>query len=279
MNSNSLTLIGALGDQARGPASFSVPATTRPSSKFRQCSCQLHRHALPGEHTFPLLPADLIGQRAMGVTSPISAMGADADYVLIAVTMPDGSADWITHFAHGVAAAARRFGVKVAGGNLARGPLNVTVGVHGHVVPADALRRSGAKPGDLVCVSGSLGGAALALARSDLLQPGDATTLLSCAPNSECYPLRRYYLPEPQLALGWALRGLATAAIDISDGLVADLGHICRASGVAATLDLDAVPAVAGWHRSVRPFRDDSSCASRSRKNGTTRSSIYNLGC
>jgi thiamine-monophosphate kinase len=84
------------------------------------------------------------------------------------------------------------------------------------------------------------------LARSDLLQPGGATTLLSCAPDSECYPLRRYYLPEPQLALGRRLRGLATAAIDISDGLVADLGHICRASGVAATIDLDAVPAVSG---------------------------------
>jgi thiamine-monophosphate kinase len=242
-------LIAALGEQARGPGVVLGPGDDAalleiPSHNVLVSSIDT---LVAGTHFPAAAPAELIGQRAMGVSlSDLAAMGADADYVLIAVTLPDGSADWIGHFAHGVATAARRFGVKIAGGNLARGPLNITVSVNGHVVPGDALRRSGARVGDLVCISGSLGGAALALARSDLLQPGDAATLLACAPDSACYPLRRYYLPEPRLALGRALRGVATAAIDVSDGLVADLGHICRASGVGAAIDLDTLPVVPG---------------------------------
>jgi thiamine-monophosphate kinase len=245
-------LIGALGDQARGAGVVLGPGDDAALLEIPPHNVLVSSidTLVAGTHFPTAAPAELIGQRAMGISlSDLAAMGAEADYVLIAVTLPDGSVDWINHFAHGIAAAARRFGVKVAGGNLARGPLNITVSVNGHILPADALRRSGARAGDLVCVSGSLGGAALALARSDLLQPGDATTLLGCEPNNERYPLRRYYLPEPQLALGRALRGIATTAIDVSDGLVADLGHVCRASGVGATIDLGSVPVVAGCTR------------------------------
>jgi thiamine-monophosphate kinase len=242
-------LIAALGDQARGPGMLLGPGDDAALLEIPPHNVLVSSidTLVAGTH-FPMAaPADLIGQRAMGVSlSDLAAMGADADYVLIAVTLPDGSADWVGQFAHGIASAAQRFEVRVAGGNLARGPLNVTVSVNGHIVPGDALRRGGARVGDLVCVSGLLGGAAIALSRSDLLQPGDAAALLDCESNDECYPLRRYYLPEPRLALGRALRGVATAAIDVSDGLVADLGHLCRASGVAATIDLDAVPAAPG---------------------------------
>jgi thiamine-monophosphate kinase len=242
-------LIEVLGDEVRGPGILLGPGDDAslvaiPSGTVAVSSIDT---LVAGVHFPAAAPAELIGHRALGVSvSDLAAMGADPDYVLLALTLPDGSEPWLTGFAHGVAAAARRLGVKVAGGNLAQGPLNVTVSVHGHMAPGDALLRSGARVGDLVCVSGLLGGATLALSRSDLEHPAGVATLSGCAPGDPLYPLRRYYLPEPQVALGRALRGVATAAIDISDGVVADLGHVCRASGVAGTIDLEAVPIVPG---------------------------------
>ena len=139
----------------------------------------------------------------------------------------------------------RRFGVKIAGGNLARGPLNISVSVHGHCARRGAYARRRARS-DLVCVSGVFGGAAAALERATSRRRPDTRRCSRRRRAIRNYPLRRYYLPEPRLALGRALRGLATAAIDVSDGLVADLGHLCAASGVAGAIDLDAVPVVAG---------------------------------
>jgi thiamine-monophosphate kinase len=109
-----------------------------------------------------------------------------------------------------------------------------------------ALRRSGAQDGDLVIVSGDLGGAALALQLAELDQPPPFAELSSLEPSDALYALRRYFLPTAQLALGVALRGLASAAIDLSDGLLADLGHVCRASRVGARLELSQLPVVAG---------------------------------
>ncbi len=242
-------LIETLGDTARGPSILLGPGDDAslvqlPSNSIVVSSID----TLVADVHFPAAaPADLVGFRALGVSvSDLAAMGADPDYALIALTLPDGSAEWLDEFARGVAAAAARFGVKIAGGNLARGPLNISVSAHGHCAAGEALVRSGARVNDLVCVSGLLGGAAAALERGDLATPPPYATLLAAMENEANYPLRRYYLPEPRIALGRALRGIATAAIDVSDGLVADLGHICAASVVAGVVDLDAVPRAPG---------------------------------
>ncbi len=242
-------LIELLGANTRGPHILLGPGDDAaliepPAGQILVSSID----TLVADVHFPVdAPADLVGCRSMGVSlSDLAAMGAEPGHVLIALTLPDaGADDWLDQFARGVADYASRYGAKIAGGNLARGPLNVTVSVHGYVEPNQALRRAGARPGDLVCVSRFLGGAAAALSRPDLNSPPDRKTLFASAPGQSLYPLRRYYLPEPRIELGVALRSLASAAIDISDGLLADLAHLCRASGVAAEIDLDTVPVVA----------------------------------
>jgi thiamine-monophosphate kinase len=242
-------LIEILGENARGPAILLGPGDDSALIRMPANSVVVSSidTLVAGVHFPAAAPADLVGFRSLGVSvSDLAAMGAEPDYALIALTLPDGSVEWLERFAHGVAAAAARFGVKIAGGNLARGPLNISVSVHGHCAANEAIVRSGARKHDLVCVSGALGGAAAALERSDLATPPGYATLFAAAETDRHYQLRRYYLPEPRIELGRALRGLATAAIDVSDGLVADLGHLCAASGVAGVIDLDAVPRTHG---------------------------------
>ena len=125
------------------------------------------------------------------------------------------------------------------GGNLARGPQSITITVHGYTPRGAAITRAGAAPGDHVYVTGALGGAGLALADENL---GD-WSLVSLAKDT---PLKRYWMPQPRLGLGVGLRGIATAAIDISDGLTSDLDHLCRASGVRCEVHLDRIPVYVG---------------------------------
>ena len=184
--------------------------------------------------------ADAIGYRSMAVaTSDLAAMGATPAYATVALTIEDLPEDWARPYAAGIASAARDFDIAVVGGNVARGPCSITVTVHGHVPTGQAITRAGAQPGDRVYVTGSLGGAGMALA-------GPGVESCGLGDLTDETPLRRYWMPTPRLAFGQALRGIASAAIDISDGLSSDLVHLCRASGVASRVDLAQLPVFAG---------------------------------
>ncbi|MDX1802248.1 MAG: thiamine-phosphate kinase [Marinobacter sp.] len=174
-----------------------------------------------------------LGWRSLAVaTSDLAAMGADPVCFTLALTLPDAEPDWLRGFADGLREAALAFGLALAGGDTTRGPLTISIQVHGTVPAGQALTRAGARVGDLVCVSGTLGDAAAALSWLDNdSESADVQWLLS-----------RYHRPQPRLALGQALRGRATAAIDLSDGLSADLQHILTAAGVGARIDLRKLP-------------------------------------
>jgi thiamine-monophosphate kinase len=160
-------------------------------------------------------------------------MGAEPAWALLSLSMPHSDERWLAGFADGLYALAERHGVALVGGDTVSGPLVVTIEVLGFVPPAAALRRSGARAGDLVIVSGAPGVAAAGL---EELQSGRATF------QSKDARVRRFLRAEPRLALGRALRGFATAAMDVSDGLLGDLGKLARSSGVGACIDLERLP-------------------------------------
>ncbi|MES2817934.1 MAG: thiamine-phosphate kinase [Pseudomonadota bacterium] len=179
--------------------------------------------------------AFLLGQRALAVAaSDLAAMGAAPLGFTLALTLPRAEPAWLQAFAHGLNAMAQACHLALIGGDTTRGPLSLTLTVFGRVPRGQALRRNGAQPGDLLCVGASLGEAAAALP----LVLGQRQ-----APAAIAEPLlARYWSPLPQLDLGQALRGRATAALDISDGLLADCGHIAAASAVALLIEQDKLP-------------------------------------
>ena len=184
-------------------------------------------NALPPETS----PAD-IGWKALAVNlSDLAAMGALPAWCTLSLSLPDADATFVDGFLDGFLALAAQHDVALVGGDTTRGPLSVCVTVHGLVEPGMAMRRDGARVGDDIWVSGSLGGAAAALAQWK--SNGDVDAALRA----------RLDRPTPRVALGRALRGIASACIDVSDGLLADLGHVCSASGVGALVDVDALPA------------------------------------
>lgn len=189
-----------------------------------------------GTHFLPSAEPEDLGWKVLAVNvSDMAAMGAQPRWALLAAALPAATESWIEKFARGFFACAESFGVDVIGGDTTKGPRNFCVTICGEVPAGQALLRSGARPGDEVWVSGTPGRAALGLAhlqgRTVLTEP----TLTAC--------LTALHRPQPRVALGLALRGLATAAIDVSDGLLADLGHILESSKVAATLRPAALPA------------------------------------
>lgn len=187
--------------------------------------------------------AFLLGQRALAVaTSDLAAMGAAPLGFTLALTLPQADPDWLQAFAEGLNQMAQACNMRLIGGDTTRGPLTLTLTVFGRVPAGQALTRAGAQVGDLLCVGGALGDAAAALP----LVLGQRTAAAEIAEPL----LARYWAPQPQLALGQALRGKATAALDISDGLVADCGHIASASNVALHIERERLPlspAVQSW--------------------------------
>lgn len=189
-----------------------------------------------GTHFLPDTDAVDLGWKTLAVNvSDIAAMGARPRWATLAMALPAADEDWIGAFASGFFACAREFGIDIIGGDTTRGPRNFCVTIFGEVATGNALRRSGARPGDEIWVSGRPGRAALGLAH---LQ---GRTVLAEPALSDC--LAALQRPQPRVALGLALSGLATAAIDVSDGLLGDLGHILEQSGLAARLQIAALPA------------------------------------
>lgn len=177
----------------------------------------------------------LLGQRALAVsTSDLAAMGATPVGFTLALTLPSVEPGWLAEFSRGLDAMAAGCDMRLIGGDTTRGPLSMTLTVFGRVPVGAALLRSGAKPGDLLCVGGWLGDAAGVL--PIVLGEREENSIEASA------LLRRYWSPQPQLALGQALRGKATAALDVSDGLLADCSHIATASSVSLVIEQARVP-------------------------------------
>lgn len=194
-------------------------------------------------------PADAnafdIAQRAVAVAvSDLAAMGATPLAFTLAICLPEVDSRWLQAFSHGLRKAAQVYSLPLIGGDTTKGPLTITVQVHGTLAVGCGLKRSGASSGDRIFVSGTLGDGAAALAVVDpSVQFG--TTPLSTEHLTEkqrAYFHQQFYAPTAQINLGQSLLSVASAAIDISDGLLADLGHICKASGLGALIQMDKLP-------------------------------------
>lgn len=184
-----------------------------------------------GQHFFAdVNPADL-GYKSLAVSiSDMAAMSAQPFSALLSLSMPKADSDWLKAFSQGFFNIAETFSVDLVGGDLSRGPLSITTVVNGFVPNGSALHRSGASVGDLIYVTGTLGDAGFALqCLSDQIEVEDAL-------------LSRLLRPTPKVSEGIALRGIASSAMDISDGLLLDLSRLCHASGVGARIDASRLP-------------------------------------
>jgi thiamine-monophosphate kinase len=180
-------------------------------------------------------PPDSIGHRALAVNlSDLAAMGARPAWALLALTLPQPEEAWLGEFAAGLADLARAHKVALVGGDTTRGPLCITVQLLGHVPSGEALTRGAGRAGDVVFVSGTCGDAAAGLAIEQGRLDGPA--------ESRAYLRERFLFPTPRVALGERLRGLASACIDVSDGLLADAGRLAAASQAGAELAWTDVP-------------------------------------
>ena len=188
-----------------------------------------------GTHFFPDADPLLLGHKTLAVNlSDLAAMGATPRWATLALSLPSAEEDWLEKFSRGFFSLADQYGVELVGGDTTRGPLNLSVTIMGEVPEGSALRRDNARVGDDVWVSGALGDAALALAhlQERIVLPQEIFAACSA----------RLHQPQPRVALGLALRGIAHSAIDISDGLLADLGHVVERSQVGAEIEFDALP-------------------------------------
>lgn len=195
-----------------------------------------------GTHFFADTDPYKLGHKTLAVNlSDLAAMGAVPRWATLAISLPEADEAWLEQFSSGFFELAQQHGVELIGGDTTRGPLNLCVTIFGEVQAAQALRRRGAQAGDEIWVSGELGDAALALAHLQGRVTLSDDEFAACA--------SALYQPQPRVALGLALTGLATSAIDVSDGLLADLGHILECSNVGAEVYAEALPVSATLRR------------------------------
>jgi thiamine-monophosphate kinase len=189
-----------------------------------------------GVHFPDGIPPSLLGYRVMAVNlSDLAAMGAEPRWCTLALTLPKPDEAWLDGFSRGLFELAERYGVSLVGGDITRGPLSITLQLMGRVERGRVLTRGGGHVGDDVYVTGTLGDSAAGIAL--------ITERVEAAAGSAAAALKeRFYRPVPRVEAGLALRSLATAAIDVSDGLLADLGHICERSGCGAVVESESVP-------------------------------------
>ena len=188
-----------------------------------------------GRHFFPDTDARLLGHKSLAVNlSDLAAMGAEPRAFTLALALPEVQQDWLRDFSKGMFELAAQHRCQLIGGDTTKGPLTISITVIGDVPTGQALRRDAAQAGDDIWVSGSLGDARLAL--ESFLQPHTLSA------DEQTQAALRLHQPTPRVALGLALRGIAHAAIDISDGLLGDLGHILSRSQLGATVWCDALP-------------------------------------
>lgn len=192
-----------------------------------------------GVHYLPDDPPEMVARKLLRVNlSDLAAMGARPLHYLLTTALPgELGQDWVARFAEGLGEDQRRFGIDLLGGDSVstHGPAVLSLTAIGEVAAGTEIRRSGAKPGDLIWVSGAIGDALMGLR---ILRGGYP----ELAPEHRDYLIGRFRIPEPRIELGPGLSGIAHAMIDVSDGLLADLGHICEASKLAATVELELLP-------------------------------------
>ncbi|MFZ3617761.1 thiamine-phosphate kinase [Leclercia barmai] len=202
-----------------------------------------------GHHFLPDIdPADL-AYKALAVNlSDLAAMGADPAWLTLALTLPKVDESWLEAFSDALFEQLNYYDMQLIGGDTTAGPLSMTLAIHGYVPAGRALKRSGAKPGDWIYVTGTPGDSAagLAILQKQFVVEND---------DDAAYFLQRHLRPTPRILQGQALRDRASAAIDLSDGLISDLGHILKASGVGARVDLNEFPLSEAMRRHVEPER------------------------
>lgn len=188
-----------------------------------------------GRHFFAGADAYKLGHKSLAVNlSDLAAMGAEPVAFTLALSLPNADEQWLAKFSGGLFALADEHNCELIGGDTTKGPLNICITIFGQTAIGLALRRDTAQVGDDIWVSGTLGDARLALGARYKEYELDAKVLNAASV--------RLHTPQPRVALGLALRGVAHAALDVSDGLIGDLGHILKKSGLGASLNVDALP-------------------------------------
>ncbi|MGL5360651.1 MAG: thiamine-phosphate kinase [Shewanella sp.] len=195
-------------------------------------------------HFFPDMPPQALGYKALAVNlSDLAAMGAEPAWMTLALTLPEVDEAWLRGFSDGLFEAADYYGIALIGGDTTRGPRTINITVHGQLPQGKAITRQGAKVGDWIYVTGTLGDSALGL---DILRGAQEVET-----EHKEFLINRHYRPTPRVLAGQSLRSLASSAIDLSDGFISDIGHILKASKVGAVVDVSHIPLSQALQESV----------------------------